>query len=282
MAPEVAVHAIGLCHPGHMEWTPEGRLLVCELGRGRITDVTDGGDFRNAEPFAYNLKHPAGLLTTYQGNRILVADVGADAILDITGGGDASGARAIYEGAPGPYGLVQHGDRDLCTTFSTPSETGVLRFQEGQPFLAEHRWAFGFPVGRSDLPYFVGTYKCPKNWAVDVFDGRLFFAHGLLGAIFDLTESTSFSNLMERGGAWAWGLEKPLGMAVNPVDKCLYVAERGTGSVRRIPHDGGDMRHVPPVVSGFLEPSCLRFTSDGLSLFVCDMYGCCVWKVTFR
>src|SRR5262249_44872068 len=80
----ITVHAYGLLHPSHMEWTSSGRLMVSEYGRGRVVDITDGGDFQDATPFAYGLTHPAGLITTYRGNTIIVADNGEEAILDIT------------------------------------------------------------------------------------------------------------------------------------------------------------------------------------------------------
>lgn len=75
----ISVHAWGLLHPSHMEWTRDQRLLVSEFGRGQVMDVTEGGDYREASAFARGLRFPAGILPTADG-RILVADTGRDAI----------------------------------------------------------------------------------------------------------------------------------------------------------------------------------------------------------
>ncbi len=36
--------------PTHMEWTPDGRLLVVERTTGKVKDVTKGGDMEEAKP----------------------------------------------------------------------------------------------------------------------------------------------------------------------------------------------------------------------------------------
>lgn len=41
---ELEIHAYSMLNTGHMEWTPDGRLLVSEFSRGRILDITEGGD----------------------------------------------------------------------------------------------------------------------------------------------------------------------------------------------------------------------------------------------
>jgi glucose/arabinose dehydrogenase len=43
--------AWGLKNPSHMEWTPDGRLLVSEHTAGTVRDITKGGDASEAKPF---------------------------------------------------------------------------------------------------------------------------------------------------------------------------------------------------------------------------------------
>jgi hypothetical protein len=45
--------------PTHMEWAPDGRLLVVERTTGKVKDVTKGGDMEEAKPFAWGLQGPS-------------------------------------------------------------------------------------------------------------------------------------------------------------------------------------------------------------------------------
>lgn len=279
-ATRIEVHAHGLLHPSHMEWTSEGRLLASEFGRGRVVDVTDGGNMREAEPFAYNLRHPAGLLTNYNGNRIVVADTGQRAIIDITGGGDATAAPRIFREVPGPYGLLSFGESTF-TTFSTELENGLAHITEGESFTEDTIRVRGFPNGLRETPYFLS----PSNregecgcWTALGYHGHLLYLHAGLGMVFIVDGHNEYSPELP---ILARGLAKPLGMITHPTNGLLYVAERKAGSVKAVPSEieGIDMRYVPPIVAGFKEPSCVRFTADGSSMFVCDMSACCVWRV---
>ena len=42
--------------PTHMEWAPDGRLLVVERTTGKVKDITKGGDMEEAKPFAWGLE----------------------------------------------------------------------------------------------------------------------------------------------------------------------------------------------------------------------------------
>ena len=142
----MGVHAHGLSYPSHMEWTRDGRLLVSEFLGGNVKDITEGGDARKQKPFAYNLGHPASLLTDYQGDRILVNDNGKGVVYDITKGGDVESAPVVFRGIPGPYGLVSHGDHTY-STFSNVRENGLVQLVEGGEFSEDLMLVRGFPRG---------------------------------------------------------------------------------------------------------------------------------------
>ena len=81
--------AWGLKNPSHMEWTPDGRLLVSEHTAGTVRDISKGGDASEAKPLAYNLQGPAAIRPTEDG-KVLVVETWGGAIADIAGGGDAT------------------------------------------------------------------------------------------------------------------------------------------------------------------------------------------------
>jgi sugar lactone lactonase YvrE len=41
------------------------------------------------------------------------------------------------------------------------------------------------------------------------------------------------------------------------------------------------MRFIPPVASGFRQPSCVRLSEDGATMYVCDMAENVVWRIDF-
>jgi hypothetical protein len=45
--------------PTHMEWAPDGRLLVAERTTGKVKNVTKGGGMEEAKPFAWGLQGPS-------------------------------------------------------------------------------------------------------------------------------------------------------------------------------------------------------------------------------
>jgi hypothetical protein len=279
---KITVHAHSLLHPSHMEWTVDGRLLASEFGRGRVVDVTEGGSMRDAEPFAHNLRHPAGLLTKYKGNRILVADTGQRAVFDITDGGDASRAPVVFSDVPGPYGLLSYGESTF-STFSSERENGLACMDNSPCFKPSTIRIGGFPNGVRETPYFLsptnreGECGC---WTALGYQGHLLYLHAGLGMVFAIDGHDRYSPDLP---IIARGLSKPLGMITHPLTGLLYVVERGSGSVKAIPSEvwGTDMRYIPPVATGFKEPSCVRFAHDGGSMYVCDMAACCIWRVFF-
>jgi hypothetical protein len=100
----VELFATNLHTPTHMEWTPDGRLLVSEPTAGQIKDITHGGDMCNTKPFAYGLMGPASILPL--GDRLLTAENWGHCVTDITHGGDASKAERYATNLSSPYSLA--------------------------------------------------------------------------------------------------------------------------------------------------------------------------------
>ena len=284
------VHAHGLVYPSHMEWTADGRLLVSEFLGGKVKDITDGGDYRDCRPFASNLGHPAGILTDYQDDRILVVDNGRGKVYDITNGGDVEKSPVVFSDIPGPYGLVAH-DGEVYSTFSNVRENGLVRVVEGESFSEDLILTRGFPRGVRETPDVrmegVEVGDC-GSWSARSVGDRLLYLHSGLGIIFDLEHDDEEIRHHPRYSTEipivAQGLKKPLGFIAHPNNGILFVAERFNNAVKAVPPDqyGVDMRYIPPVATGFREPSCLRFSPDAKDMYVCDFAGGVVWKVSFE
>ncbi|MBI3032784.1 hypothetical protein HYY69_04875 [Candidatus Woesearchaeota archaeon] len=289
----MTIHAHGLNYPSHMEWTADGRLLVSEFLGGTVKDITVGGDCRTIKPFAFNFGHPASILTNYKSNRIIVVDNGRGKIYDITAGGNAEKAPVVFSGIPGPYGLVAH-DGKVYSTFSNSRENGLVKVDEGKSFSDDLILTRGFPRGVRETPDArmegVEIGDC-GSWSARSVGDRLLYLHSGLGIIFDLEHddekvrhhrcySTNIPIV-------AQGLYKPLGFTSQQINgqDVLFVAERFGHDIKVIPPDeyGVDMRYIPPVVTGFREPSCLRFSPSNLNeMYVCDFAAGVVWKITFK
>lgn len=270
--------AIGLIHPGHMEFTQDGRLLVSEFGKGQVTEITQGGDFRNAKPFAYNLKHPAGIVTNYKGNRILVADTGLQKIIDITEGGDASKCPVIYDGLKGAYGMTIFKD-ELYAVYSDDEENGLVKIT-GDKFSKSHIFSGGYPNTTHNLPYFntVDGGDC-GSWAAVAMGDRLLYTVAGNGTIYDVTEGKSFN---KKNGEFITGLNNPLGSWYVPQFGHIFIAERNSGNIKVIPETGGYAKYYPAILTGLKQPSCLRFAPDLKAMYVCDFANNAVMKASFE
>ncbi len=271
----VSVHATGLNLPGHMAITPDRRVLVSEFGAGIIRDVTEPGDYRDptVRRYAWNLKNPGSIQPITDG-RILVADAGAGAIVDVSEPGEVTARDVLYEGISHPYSLVEFRQR-LLVSFSDNLMVGMAEIKPGGRYLPEDVFVHGFPVVKTLEPY-PALLGCGGSWVGMILDDRLVLAHSALGAIFDVTAGGSFDEL--RASRYTWGLTLPLGMTVDPVDGNLYVTERGTGVIKRIPKVGGYARFAETFIAGFAEPSCIRFMPDGTEAYVCDRS----WNAVYR
>jgi hypothetical protein len=271
----VTVHATGLNLPGHMAITPDRRVLVSEFGAGVIRDITEPGDYRDslARRYAWNLKNPGSIQPISDG-RILVADAGAGTIVDVSEPGEVTASDVLYEGVSHPYSLIEFQQR-LLVSFSDNFMVGMAEIKPGGRYSLDDAFVHGFPVVKTLEPY-PALLGCGGSWAGVILDDRLILAHAALGAIFDVSAGGSFDEL--RGSRYTWGLNLPLGMTVDPLDHNLYVTERGTGVIKRIAKSGGYARFAEPLITGFSEPSCIRFMPDGSEAYVCDR----AWNAVYR
>lgn len=279
---ELEIHAYGMLHPGHMEWTPDGRLLVSEFGRGRILDVTKGGNMRDAIPFAYNLLHAAAILP-YK-DKILVADAGFNAILDITEGGDESRPKVVAK-ISGPYGLTSYHD-EIYSTFNTQVESGIVKISKNGEII---NYVTNFPAVPSIWSRIYKLLSGCNKWEVVVPAGMdlLIFGHGSLGKLYNASDGGDFIHL-EQNKVLVKGLNEPIGMIYNKIDQNLYIVESKTADIKSVnleelkiakdSHEPLDLRLRTPVVSGFYEPRCVRFSEDGKIMYVCDITAGVIWK----
>lgn len=272
---DVTVHATGLNLPGHMAITPDRRVLVSEFAAGAIRDVTEPGDYRDpgVGRYAWNLQNPGSIQPISDG-RILVADAGAGMICDVSKSGEVSEDNVIYQGVSHPYSLLEFQDK-LLVSYSDNYSVGMTEVKEGQTYTPDHDFVQGFPVVKTLEPY-PTLLGCGGSWITAPVKGRLMLGHAALGAIFDVTEGGNFDDL--RAQRYTWGLTLPLGMITDPVDGNLYVTERGSGVIKRIPQAGGYARFAEPFIAGFSEPSCIRFMPDGSEAYVCDR----AWNAVYR
>ncbi|MDP9364094.1 MAG: hypothetical protein M3Q10_07690 [Chloroflexota bacterium] len=255
---EVAVHATGLRLPGHMGLTDDGLLLVSEFGGGQVRDITEPGDYTDPAKgrWAWNLRHPGGILPLSDG-RIIVAASGSGEVYDITESGAATTSSLLFADVPHPYGLVEFRNR-IFASWSSDRMVGLVEIVPGERFESEEAsFVHGFPVVLTSEPY-RELEGCGGSWTTPVKDDDLYLGHSALGALFKVTPGGSFDDL--RGERYAWGLNLPLGMIADPLDGNIYVTERMTGVIKRIPHRGGYCCFAEPFLAGFQDPNCIRFT----------------------
>jgi DNA-binding beta-propeller fold protein YncE len=264
----VEPHATSLSLPSHMGLTHDGRILVSEFSAGRVRDITEAGDYADTSKGAYatGLIRPGGIAPLADG-RIMVADAALGSIFDISEPGPATSDDAVFTDVPHPYSLLEANGK-IFVSYSNDEWAGVVEVVPGSGFSAdEPTFVHSFPVVKTMEPFRSQT-GCGGSWATTLKDGRFMFGHAALGAIYDVTDGGHFYELRDK--RYAWGLQQPLGMIIDPLDGNLYVCERYSGVIKRIPHSGGYARFAEPLMAGFQEPSCIRFTADGKHAYVCD------------
>lgn len=274
---KMEVHAYGLLHPGHMEFTRDNRLLVSEFGRGRVTDITKPGDYRDQKGLIEGLSHPASIITNYSDD-ILVVDTGADAVRVFSPSKNTLVSQPLYQGLPAPYGGAVFKDQ-LLVSYTNWNDNGLVSIGSGDSsFSDDHKAVYGFPIGVSEYPYVLAGSQACGHWTATVAKEKLIFSQTSFGILWDVSAFGKFDTAIHK--RFAWGLNKPVGMIFNDHFNLLFVTESGAGTVKAIPTEGGaDMRYIPPLVSGLKEPRCVRFAADNKTMFVCDMSACCVWRV---
>jgi hypothetical protein len=304
--PDVSLFAANLYNPTHMNWTRDGRLLVAETTAGQITDITDGGDMKNADRFAWGLEGPAAIVTLTDG-RLLCAESWGGSICEITGGGDMSGKPRVLSGLALPYSMVVWPEENQDVVYYNESipnqETWISRIvldgagdgvAGAAPSVTKH--IHGVPT-RYGAPGMSPLSRWPDHWVsfatsncgsstwgeVSAERRRMYHASGTLGVLFDSTEpASSYMDIVDSRGLIAWGLGHMGGIKLNPTDSRLYAVAPERGHVVAIDPElsNQDCTFAPPVVAGLSLPNCLRFSSDGRSMFVCGRGDGVIWEIS--
>lgn len=289
-----AMWANNLINPSHMEWTPEGRLLVSEHTAGRLVDVTDGGDMVGASPFAYNLSAPASILP--ESDRILVAETFGGRIVALPPiGGDALHSPAFADNLSGPYTISRDGSGRLIVsensaTHSTRLTDVTAGGSHHLPVVTDIPVRLGNP-GRSTYPGYasgdwvkLATAGCVKNWTAP-YKGRILSYAGDMGLIFKIPESSEGVHFLEWVSAHpetivADGLGRGGGMIHNPFDDLLYAVQPEAGLVIAIDPDDPERNIMTAqvVAYGLNQPTCVRFSADGEFMYVCSSADGVVWR----
>lgn len=292
----IELFATNLHNPSHMEWTPQGRLLVSEHTAGRVMDITDGGDMRDAKPYAYGLQGPSAILPI--DDHLLVAETWGGRVSDISAGGDVSDGERFATELSTPYSLSaikREGEAlrifvserfklfkgQVTEITAGGGRSGFLPFVTDVPVRPGKPGKTPLESWPDDWEHFASAGCENAPWTTDVA-GDLFFEVGHIGQIVRAPENGGvYADLEERGYVIAWGLERIGGMKAHPHDGRVYAVEPDRGAVVAI--DPSTPRHYcfdPPVAQGFFQPTCVRFSDDGETMYVCSSGDGVIWKVT--
>lgn len=293
----VNLFATNLHNPTHMEWTSGGRLLVSESSAGQVKDVTDGGDMKDVAPFAWGLNGPTAIRPLPDG-RLLITESWGGTIKNIASGGDASDEVPLVSGRSLPYSLAYRnfgdGEESLYLSESNPTvESWITKIPLGtmvpELFIGEIPTRFGVP-GLSPLSAWPNwresaTYGCDATvWNdPDPARAKIWGCSGVLGVVFDATDPyDSLNALIKDKGLIGWGLNRAGGLKVHPTNGKIYLVEPNDGNVMMVDPDKTDECYLfaTPVVRGLTRPNCLRFSSDGNTMYVCDRGSGVVWEIT--
>jgi hypothetical protein len=297
--PVVELFATGLENPTHMEFTPEGRLLVSEHTAGRVKDITDGGDFRDVDPLAYNLEGPSGILPL--GDRILVSETWAGRVSDLGVGGDMHGRPSFADELKMPYGLAARTFEDGSTRIfvgekPAPFYSQITEISQGggrddyAPLVTELPSKPGDP-GKTPIDAWPDRYEFYAStacgtWAViwppEDSTELCFVSGGALGHVVGVPpEGGSYGHLLTEDHAIAWGLGSISSMKDNRDDGLIYVVRADRGDVMVVdPTEKRNYWFDPPIVQGLNRPLCVRFGADGETMFACASGDGVVWRVT--
>jgi hypothetical protein len=123
---------------------------------------------------------------------------------------------------------------------------------------------------------------CTKDWIDPGHRGELHLAIGPLGQIMKVPAGGGeYIHLVQDQHLIAWGLHRLGGMKFHPFEDVLYAVQPEDGSVVAIdPSKPRNYRFEPPVVKGLNFPTCVRFSEDGETMFVCGSGEGVIWKVT--
>lgn len=302
----VELHVVGLQRPTHMEWTPDGRLLVSEHRAGAVKDITHGGEATEIATYASGLRGPAALLPIE--DRILVTEMLGGRVTDISQGGDVTNREPFASGLRLPYNIVgaPNGDETRIVV-SEDASLGILQYtditnggsrSDFVPFITtiparshyQMKPTIDFDELTTDTPTgefdFFMPPKC-GSWGIvyaieDSSD--LVVAASSLGLIARVPQDGGdfMSLVADHDRVLAWGLDLMGGMKEHPTDGMIYVSQPHRGCVLAVdPSEPHNYVFDAPVLElprpGF--PSCIRFSPEGDTMFICDAGHGVVWKV---
>jgi hypothetical protein len=282
--------------PTHMEWAPDGRLLVVERTTGKVKDVTKGGDMEEAKPFAWGLEGPSSMCPLPDG-RFFITEMWGGRIRDITQGGDARKSDVVAEGLQAPYSLVYDERRQKLSVTASEGRSRadiLIDLQTGQkqplvkdiPLFPPHGFEdVSSPPGDSERRRGIAVFAGCNDWkkvnrVPELPYGSLLTVADYLLGVPDVGGPFAFGELLEHH-CLASGLHFTGGMIDDPLNpEITYVTQPLRGSVIAVNvKDQGDYRHQPPVVSGLPMVSCVRISPNGEKMFACSISGGVVWVI---
>lgn len=294
---KIELFAWNLRHPSHMEWMPDGRLLVSEHTQGVLRDITRGGDAHEAEAFVTGLRGPAAMMPLEDG-RLMVAEAWGGRVTEVSQGGNAAELPTFAGGLTTPYTLASFGSGGTQRYFVSerPSRfrsqiTELFDSGETEAFIQDMPARLG-EAGMvppeswpNDWERFAAA-GCVVNWIPPSpkGDDHLYVAVGSVGEVLKVPINEGggrYFDLIEQGHLLAWDLQRLGGMHFNPLDGLLYAVQPDLGNVIVLdPVSPRNYRFTPPVVQGLRMPTCVRFADDGESLLICSIAEGVVWKVS--
>lgn len=284
--------AKNLHNPTHQEFLDDGRLLVSEHTAGRVTEISEGGDFADSEPFAEGLEGPASIVPLNDG-RILVSEPWAGRVTEISEGGDFSDAEPFLEFDGKPYSLSKKDDRIYLSVSTNGTSADVISFDYNgedkqtvaRDFPVEPRTPGLTPMmpdgdwqGNWDDYAVAG---CGDSW-VTTGESGVYVTVSPTGHIVDVENASgeSFMELLDAGYDVASGLGSMGGIKYSPGDDLLYGSLPEEGSIFAVdPADRENHRFSPNLVEGLVQPSCLRLGDDD-AMYVCGRGEGVIWRVT--
>ncbi|MBP1970317.1 DNA-binding beta-propeller fold protein YncE [Virgibacillus natechei] len=272
-------------------------LLVSETTAGRIKDITEPGNYLDVDPFAYGLKGPSSIVPLPDG-RIYVCETSGNRIVDISMGGESSDNIPFIDGLKRPYSLTYLDNNLEVVERESVSSNRVLKINPdtgSKNVLIKNIPAVPMPGLEGILPqsafpddweYEWSMFSSCAGWKTKIRaeDGNEFSvsSSSALGQIVKDPESESdYMDIVKNGHLIASGLDWKGGMIQHPTNKMLYVTQPHKGTILEVdPFDSRDYRFQAPIIQGLNMPTCVRFSPDGNSLYVCSAPTGSIWKLS--
>ena len=248
-----------------------------------------------AKPFATGLEGPANILPIDSGE-ILVAEMWGGSIRDISKGGDVSKNPPWLNGLSGPYSIAQitkgAGKKLFVSESYNGRDSWLSEITGGKrkdtPIISNIPIKPGY-VGLTPISSWPNNWQkyalggCVKNWDTDGMSGKEhYLAISDMGQVLDITDMEGdYMDLIKKKRAIAWGLKQVGALKAHPTNGLLYITQPSSGEVIALdPKKPQNYHFQPPVLQGFKYPSCVRFSQDGETMYVCDQADGVIWKVT--